>query len=103
MDFNRAADDNQPPVTVPNIVRTAALTLTRSASASSPIQSAIRESNVATLLVRTTQACGRPPRLRSETGTSNGHGPWLALVIINTQMIENASVAAGAAMTSAGR
>ncbi len=55
------------------------------------------------LLTLTTQACDRPPRPRSELGTSSGQPSWAALVIISTHKMAEASVAAGAAMTRAGR
>ena len=59
-----------------------AATIARSTAANIPVRTASRASNVVTLLVQTMQAWDRPPRRRSEIGTSSGHSPRLALVII---------------------
>ena len=62
-----------------------------------------RLSIVAILAVRMRLGRGRPVAAILVIGTSSGQGAWRALVIINTQAIPNAGVAAGVAMTRAGR
>lgn len=71
--------------------RMAVTTEGRSMGDKTPVRDANRASTAAILVVRMQQGCNRPPAIRSDTGTSNGHGPADALVIIASQSIENAA------------
>lgn len=59
----------QPARALPGSSARQAETCARSLIARSPIRVASRASSVVTLLTRTTQACDKPPRWRSEIGT----------------------------------